>query len=187
MAVKLNKKHFKKVELLIKTKSELDSTSGCLNWKGKITKYGYGEFKIKNQRYRAHRAAIMAHSGIEATNLIACHRCGNRKCVNVDHIYLGTNKDNAEDSIRHGTFYRQRMGEDNPASVLTNQEVIEIKKLLAIGNLLQKEIGNLYGVNQQRISDISTGKNWKSVGIHTCSSLCPCHEGKEPLKDFVGE
>ena len=32
----------------------------------------------------------------------ALHSCGNGRCVNSEHIYEGTPKDNARDTIRHG-------------------------------------------------------------------------------------
>jgi len=54
-------------------------------------------------------------------------------------------------------------GENNPASVLTEQKVIEIRKLSDEGNLTQKEIAGIFGVKQNTISAIKNKKSWKHV------------------------
>jgi len=33
-----------------------------------------------------------------------CHACGNEKCSNPNHLYFGSPKENAQDSIKHGTM-----------------------------------------------------------------------------------
>lgn len=59
---------------------------------------------------------------------------------------------------------KKNSGENGPKSILKEQDVIEIWKLLDEGILKQKEIGNLFGVDQTTISNVKTGKHWKMLG-----------------------
>lgn len=56
-------------------------------------------------------------------------------------------------------------GENNPNAKLNIEQVIEIKKLLKEGILLQKEIANIYKVTKENISCIKTGKLWSHIKI----------------------
>lgn len=52
-------------------------------------------------------------------------------------------------------------GEGGSKAILTESEVLEIRKLLKEGNLFQGEIAKLYGVNRRTINYINTRKTWK--------------------------
>jgi len=54
-------------------------------------------------------------------------------------------------------------GENNPKSILTEKDVVEIRKLSNEGILTQKEIGEKFGVDNTTISRIKTGKRWSHV------------------------
>ena len=54
-------------------------------------------------------------------------------------------------------------GENGPNSILTEKNVIQIRKLSNEGNLTQKEIAKKFGVTQATISLIKNGKNWKHI------------------------
>jgi len=56
-----------------------------------------------------------------------------------------------------------KTGEKCPNSILKEQDVIEIKKLLDDGILTQKEIAKIFGVSQITISNIKTGRTWKHI------------------------
>jgi len=55
------------------------------------------------------------------------------------------------------------IGENNPASILKEQEVIQIKLLLDEGILTQREIGGMFGVSRSAISNIKNGRTWKYI------------------------
>lgn len=68
--------------------------NGCLNWMGKTNWLGYGLIrksringKVKN--IAAHRLAWEIKNGKILNGLYCRHHCYNRKCVNVEHLYLG--------------------------------------------------------------------------------------------------
>ena len=74
-----------------------DPETGCLLWIGTRTARGYGRLSIGGKFWLAHRAAWMTRNGPIPAGLFVCHRCDVRTCINPDHLYLGTAKDNAAD------------------------------------------------------------------------------------------
>lgn len=74
----------------------------CWNWSGSIGWHGYGYFYVKGKGIRAHRFSYTYHKGEINDGLLVCHSCDNTRCVNPDHLWLGTQKDNMEDKIKKG-------------------------------------------------------------------------------------
>ena len=73
-----------------------------------------------------------------------CHRCDtDGRCVNINHLYIGTAKDNAIDMARDGNQHMQK---------LSQQQVREIRALA--GTMPQWKIAEKYGVVQQTISKV---------------------------------
>lgn len=72
--------------------------SGCLEWVGGKHRDGYGlTFVGKGVSRLAHRIAYQLIHGPVPRDLLVCHRCNNPACVNVDHLYVGTQQDNMAD------------------------------------------------------------------------------------------
>jgi len=66
---------------------------GCHAWLGAIDRHGYGKFHaMKN--VRAHRFAWFIANGPIPSDMVIDHICRNRKCVNVGHLRLLSNKEN---------------------------------------------------------------------------------------------
>lgn len=77
--------------------------SGCWEWIGGRDPYGYGKIKIKGHNLGAHRIAMAVWRGFElGSALKVLHRCDNPRCINPDHLFLGTQSDNLNDCVRKG-------------------------------------------------------------------------------------
>jgi len=79
-----------------------EPNSGCFLWIGTIIPKGYGHFKCDGKTFRAHRYSWELENGKIPDGLHVLHRCDIRSCVNVDHLFLGTNADNMADRGRKG-------------------------------------------------------------------------------------
>ncbi len=64
--------------------------SGCWLWARQVSNSGYGRITLSNQQgtYResAHRASYRAFTGPLPENGMIRQSCGNRLCVNPDHL-----------------------------------------------------------------------------------------------------
>ncbi|NBW14538.1 MAG: HNH endonuclease [Caulobacteraceae bacterium] len=66
----------------------------CIDWPRSVNNYGYGVVQHNGKRTTAHRAAYENVMGPIPKGLVVDHICRNRKCVNVSHLRLLTDKEN---------------------------------------------------------------------------------------------
>lgn len=125
--------------------------SGCHEWQSTIKRDGYGGFWL-NKPTLAHIAAWKIFRGEIPEGMCVLHRCDNRKCVNLAHLYLGTQKDNVHDMHERKRAVGNRK--------LKQSDVQDIRQMLKTSNWSQAEIGRLYGVKQAAISKIKLQNTW---------------------------
>ncbi len=99
-------------------------TPGCWIWIAALGSSGYGHFWFNGNPTPAHRASYQIYVGEIKDNLQVLHRCDNRLCVNPDHFFLGTHKDNMDDRTNKG---RDKKGNELSISKLTNEKVLAIR------------------------------------------------------------
>ncbi len=78
---------------------KVEKTDTCWNWVGAINPSGHAVIKIDGRNRGAHRVSYAIHNGDIPENLFILHKCHNAKCVNPQHLYAGTAKQNSKDEI----------------------------------------------------------------------------------------
>lgn len=123
--------------------------SRCWEWIGEL-RNGYGIFNYECKSYRAHRYAWFLVKGYHST-LFLCHKCDNRKCVNPNHLYEGTNQDNIRDKVERGSVpHKQKLPYEVYMKILK-----DIDK--SVYDLSQE-----YGYSPHIIRSIRNGKHWSN-------------------------
>lgn len=131
----------------------------CWNFLGTKDKDGYGVFGHgRGKQLRAHRASFQFYKGNVITGMFVCHSCDNPSCINPNHLFVGTAKDNTQDMIQKGRRVNHK-GSNHPSAKLNELHVICIRKQRLLGKTL-KQIGNQFGITFQSVSDICKGKTW---------------------------
>lgn len=135
---------------------EINEETECWEYSGARNIEGYGLFRFNGRQVRSNRFSYAFFNGPIPSDLFVCHFCDNPSCVNPDHLFIGTNKDNQIDCSM-----KDRGGSRSKLSV---NDVIEIKKLLKT-NIKQSTIALLFNVQGPAISKIKHNKRWSYVTI----------------------
>lgn len=138
-----------------------ENPGNCWIWLGYKDSKGYGQFIFNGKNMLAHRVSYILHVREFDPTLCCLHSCDNPGCVNPDHLFLGTLRDNTKDMIQKGR-HGDSKGEKNGRSKLTEKDVIEIKTLLLQGTLV-KEVAKIYQVIPNTISRIKQGHLWNHI------------------------
>lgn len=133
--------------------------NGCWEWTGKLDYLGYGRLGFKNKLVLAHRLSWRAHKGEIPDGLCVLHKCDNRKCINPDHLFLGTHQDNMADRDRKKRGKCPR-GIDHPQSKLNPEKAFEIRWLAASGHK-QRRLAAQYGVTQRAVAQVIHNLTWR--------------------------
>jgi len=132
----------------------------CHLWIASTNKFGYGKLNNGNNSWTlAHRFAWEQKHGSIPDGMYVLHHCDNPSCVNVDHLYLGTHKDNAEDRetrVRGNHAKGTRHGKNK----LLPSQVYEIRDAYDTGKYSFRQLGKIYGIDGKSIADIVDHKNW---------------------------
>lgn len=132
--------------------------TGCWIWTAGINKAGYGIFAVNRKSQLAHRISYILYKGKIPLGKFVCHSCDNPTCVNPDHLWLGTAKDNAVDRMVKGRNADQR----GYKSALAKWELKTVQAMReAKGSL--NELTKQYGISKSQISKIRSGKCWSGL------------------------
>lgn len=81
---------------------KVQKTKSCWLWSGATGRGDYGHFIVKRKLIKAHRFSWELVNGKIPSGLHCLHHCDNPPCVRPDHLFLGTDLDNARDAINKG-------------------------------------------------------------------------------------
>ncbi len=122
---------------------KVEKSSTCWYWKAQIYPNGYGGFSLYGKNMHAHRASWTLHNGEIPKGMCICHKCDNPCCVNPDHLFLGTYKDNTQDMIaKKRKFY--------PPRKLTEKEIDEAGERYLKGEK-QRDIAKSFKIHQRTL------------------------------------
>lgn len=158
--------------------SKVDKSAGpdgCWLWAGSIHDR-YGRFKISGRLCLAHRVSVELNGGCIPDGMYVCHHCDNPACVNPDHLFIGSAKDNKHDCIAKGRmptgdnhWTRRRpeclahpKGELHGGAKLTAEDVIAIRSEYAAGRLM-RELSAQFGICVPQVHEIVRRKAWSHI------------------------
>ena len=86
---------------------------GCWLWVARKNAGGYGTFKADSKSLLAHRVSYELYVGEIPDGMCVCHKCDTPACVNPQHLFLGSHKDNAVDCVQKGRRADQKGRHNN--------------------------------------------------------------------------
>lgn len=109
----------------------------------------------------ASRVSWEVHHGEIPEGLCVLHVCDVRHCVNPEHLFLGTKRDNSDDMIRKGRAKHIGLkGPTNPNSKLSWKQARQIRSLYETGDFSQRFLASLYHVSLSVIQDVLDNKSY---------------------------
>lgn len=130
--------------------------NGCWLWQQSVNNWGYGRTGTPVLGERGvHRISYRAFIGSIPDELRVLHKCDVPRCCNPDHLFLGTNRDNAIDMHLKGRAYVPR-GEQHPHAKLNIAAVRDIRQ----SALTVSELSRKHGVSRRAIQFVLTGETW---------------------------
>jgi len=160
--------------LIKKFFSFVEKTNNCWIWNGSVFHNGYGQFHLNNKKIkihiRAHRFSYILFKGKIPHNKCVCHSCDNPSCVNPDHLWIGTHKENAVDRVRKGRSgdggsYKKKLlglarGERNSAAKINLQIANNIRKERNNKKYSLKKLAKKFRLSASQISNIIHNRHW---------------------------
>jgi hypothetical protein len=146
---------------------KVEKTDYCWNFVG-ACRSGYGSIRVGGKLVSAHRLSYEIHFGIIPVGMLVCHKCDNRRCVNPDHLFLGTQRDNMQDCINKKRFVFTK-GSPFISNHVPKNMKISLDKAMAIkreveqrGDVTLRTIAIKNDVPYQFVRDISCGRILKN-------------------------
>lgn len=145
--------------------------NGCVEWTGRISNKGYGFFTFVGDNVTAHRVSyVWANSKEIPKDRFVCHKCDNKRCVNPEHLYIGSRSDNAKDfHQRHPNahLFKEWGKKLGMKSKVLSDSVITHVFFLRDNGLTYREIGDSLGINFRTAFNIVKGISYKKTKENT--------------------
>lgn len=143
------------VTLAEKLKSRVEVSGLCWLWTRGRNNKGYGIVAVNGRRYYAHRASYEAFVGSIPPDMEVCHRCDVPRCINPDHLFLGTHAENMADAGRKGRMpkFPRFFGYKHPNSIFTPEQV----QLIKASSLDAKKLAKQFGCHPQTVRNVRNG------------------------------
>lgn len=138
--------------------AKVDKTkNGCWLWTAGCNGDGYGSYSWDGRVQGTHRIAWQIENGPIPEGLNVLHHCDTPPCVNVAHLFLGTQLDNVRDCAAKGRNYKSH-GEQHHSAQLCEETIHKIRALQGV--IPHREIATQFGVSGSAVSHILAGHSW---------------------------
>lgn len=188
----ITKDSFSENELnLFWSKVDKSAESGCWNWVGCKSKEGFGIFRCGGETFKAHRVSYSLNKGEVQQGKILAKTCQNDFCVNPDHIVALSIAENNKLAASQGKRAKgaangkntcpnstpkednhwmklkpdksHLIGESNAEAKLTEEQVLEIRKLHSDGSYKYKDLAIKFNVSDENIRKICMRLLWSHI------------------------
>ena len=130
-----------------------ESKDLCWVWPNIKHQKSYGQLSWDGTVYPVHRLSYIIFKGLIPNDKLVRHTCNNSKCVNPNHLILGSTSDNSIDTVKSGTQGHQKL---NSSDVLEIRKSLKINTKYGFASILAKK----YNVTLSTIYDIKKGHSW---------------------------
>lgn len=138
------------------------TAGGCMEFHGCVQSNGYARATVRGKTDHAYRHVYRLANGVEIPSGIdVCHSCDNRRCINPEHLFLGTRKDNMQDAVKKS---RVASGMSLPQSKLSNSDKLRIKELAREG-ISYADIADQFNISRQHAGYIAIKQGVRRDGI----------------------
>lgn len=140
---------------------KVEKTPTCWIWKGSKFTSGYGDLSFFPSERRAHRASWVIHYGKIPKGLHVLHKCDVKDCVNPEHLFLGTHRENMQDMVRKGR--RPKIfGTRHGMSKLTEKDILNIRALDK-KSISRLEISKQFNITKENVGYIVRRVTWTHI------------------------
>jgi hypothetical protein len=143
------------------SKVDIKDLFDCWEWQASKDNDGYGNFRVEGKTKQSHRFAWELVYGKIPEGLLCLHICNNPSCVNLSHLYLGTDQNNMDDKVKANRQSKLK-GEQCGRSKLTNNDVVQILVLIKQG-YKNKDISKIFKVTPDNVGYIRRRQTWKNI------------------------
>ena len=125
----------------------------CRILNGTIKKDGYGTISIHGRTILSHVLSCSIKNKMHRPDdKVTRHLCGNKLCINEEHLEFGTNSENAIDNLNHGKCTK-----------FTKEQIIEIREKFKTGNFTKVALGKIFNTSSEYIRRIVKNNIWKHL------------------------
>ena len=147
----------------------------CEIWQHCTTHDGYPLKWYEGKTRMWHRVVFETHYKMKIPKgFCVCHKCDNKRCVNPEHLFLGTYKDNFNDARLKGRM-RWARGERHGRAVLKRRDVLEIRRLCKNGETM-KAIAKKFHCGATTIWRIKKNITWTQLQSYDCVPAPKTHD-----------
>ena len=128
----------------------VDTATGCWEWTGSRGQDGRARVMIDGKMTHPARVFWELCNSPIPDGMLVCHKCDNKGCVNPEHLFLGSHRDNTLDMVRKHRHGNQK---------LTAEQATAIRNDARSASVIAKE----FGLSRFTVYGIKNGWSWRHI------------------------